>query len=221
VKVKYKLKKLLPGIYHIEIKDRYDLAMTFCRVQEFYESPFKQIRGKVFNLVEFMALYAKKTNCSYFSYPDDWGGFNIPGPIVNELYSRALSDHNFYDDIIASIHDSIVDEHRSIRYYLIGSDGDKTTVAHEVCHGLFNLNEQYKKNTLKLIKTIPEKIQKKLAKALITIGYCKQVIPDEIQAYLSTDFSILIGNLTEKEVSKLDTISKEFVKNLKVFYKIK
>ena len=221
MKINYSLETILPGIYHVKIKDRYDLAMTFCRVQEYYESPIKEIRNKPFNLLEFMATYAKKNNCGYFSYPDDWGGFNIPGRIIDKLYSTYIPDQNFYDDLIISVHDTIVDQFGSVEYYLIGSGGDTTTVAHEVCHGLFALNKAYKKSVQKLIKQIPDKICKKLSKAILTLGYCKQVIPDEIQAYVTTDFDILIGDMTEREVSKLDKISKEFAKNLKQYYKVK
>ena len=60
MKIEYTLKNLYPGVYLCTIKDMYDLTMTFCRVQEFYESPFKQIRNKKFLLLEFMKLYSKK-----------------------------------------------------------------------------------------------------------------------------------------------------------------
>ena len=57
--ISYKLEKIQDGIYHCIIDDMYDLAMTFCRIQEFYESPFSQIRGKNFKLLDFMRIYSK------------------------------------------------------------------------------------------------------------------------------------------------------------------
>jgi len=48
--IKYKLKEIYKGIFLVTIQDEYDLAMTFCRLQEYYESPFKQIRGKTFEM---------------------------------------------------------------------------------------------------------------------------------------------------------------------------
>ena len=55
MKIKYdfingEVKKIKPNIYSVIIKDDYDRAMVFCRYQEFYESPYNEIRGKFFTL---------------------------------------------------------------------------------------------------------------------------------------------------------------------------
>jgi hypothetical protein len=218
MKIKYSLKKLYPGIYLCKIEDMYDLAMTFCRVQEFYESPFKQIRGKRFTLIELMALYSKKNEGS-FTYPMDWGGFNIPGPIVASLYDYKIEDYNIYDSIILEIHNKIVTETESNQYYLIGSNTDVCTIEHECCHALFFLDKNYRENALKILKKLYRSLRKKAEDVLLELGYDKSVMDDEIQAYLTTEFNTLKAKkkLNTKEQKNYNSVVKELKENFKSY----
>lgn len=58
----FKIKKTmpLPGVIRLEFKNQYECCSSFMRLQEFYESPFKEIRGRFFKLDQFMDVYAKK-----------------------------------------------------------------------------------------------------------------------------------------------------------------
>jgi len=38
MKIKYKINEVKPKVFAVVIEDRYDRAMTFLRVQEFYEN---------------------------------------------------------------------------------------------------------------------------------------------------------------------------------------
>lgn len=218
MKVKYSLKNLYPGIYLCKIEDMYDLAMTFCRVQEFYESPFKQIRGKRFTLIELMALYSKKNQGS-FTYPMDWGGFNIPGPVIASLYDYKIKDHNIYDSIILEIHNKIVTETESNQYYLIGSNTDVSTIEHECCHALFFLDKEYKDNALNILKKLHRSLRKKAEDVLFELGYDKSVMDDEIQAYLTTEFNTLKAKkkLTKNEQKNYTNIVKELKENFRTY----
>jgi hypothetical protein len=215
MKIKYKLEKISNRIYHCIINDPYDLAMTFCRVQEFYESPFKQIRGKSFELLDFMRLYAKKNKEIYFGYPADWSGFNIPGSIIQKCYyENAVIDENCYDHVIIDIHEKIMNEldERDPKYYLIGSEGNnKTTKRHEVAHALYHLNKDYKSKVDKIVKRITPKLYKYIEEYLLKIGYTKKVIVDEINAYFSTEDSSIWESLepTKKEEKLLNEVQKE------------
>ena len=77
--VDYELKEILPQIFALKIEDGYQRAMLFLRSQEYYESAFPQIRGHHFDIFEFMEIYRGWKGLDYFSYPEDWGGFNVPG----------------------------------------------------------------------------------------------------------------------------------------------
>jgi len=209
--IKYKLKRV-PGedeVYLCTCKDVYDLCMLFCRVQEFYESPFKQIRGKHFEMTTFMKLYSKKFGNGTFSYADDWAGFNVPSKVIEELYKKGeLIDLNSYDAVFLKIVGEIRKQTNK-EYYLIGSrSNDTSTVEHEMCHAKFALNKKYKKQAMELIRSIPKPILFKIERHLLSIGYSKKTLKDEVQAYVTCDYQMLIENIafTEREEKKLFTI---------------
>jgi hypothetical protein len=220
MKIKYSLKKLYPGIYLCKIEDMYDLAMTFCRVQEFYESPFKQIRGHRFTLVELMATYAKGNNGS-FSYPLDWGGFNLKGSTIKELFNLGIDDFNIYDSIIKKIHDKIINEVGSSQYYLMGADNNKLTIEHELCHAFYFIEKNYKKTVDDILIQLSTSTYKKIKNALLDMGYCRDVIQDEIQAYLTIDYHTFKKRIkfTSKEIKDLTQIIINLKKNYHVYRK--
>lgn len=218
MKIKYSLKNLYPGIYLCQIEDMYDLAMTFCRVQEYYESPIKEIRGRKFTLIELMSRYAKRNNGS-FSYPLDWGGFNVKGSTIEELFNLGIDDFNMYDSIIKKIHDKIIKEVGSSHYYLMGADNTKSTIEHELCHAFYFLEKNYKKAVDNILKKLTTSAHKKIKQALLDMGYCKDVIQDEIQAYLTIDHHTFKKRIkfTNSETKSLTQIITNLKKNYQMY----
>jgi hypothetical protein len=206
MKIKYKLKEVSKDIYLCTINDSYDLAMTFCRVQEFYESPLEEFRGKKFNMFELMKRYALKNENGVFCYPVQWAGFNIPGSVVADMFTQGIDDFNVYDNIIYAIHNKI----KKKNYYLIASkEKDTKTIEHELCHAYYFLDKNYQEAMNKLVDGLPDKIFKSLKKTLKNMGYCEDVLKDEIQAYMSTGI---------KDVLDIK-ISKKYTKPFKQFFK--
>ena len=66
--MKYTLKEIKGGIFLVEFDNQYDLAMTFLRYQEFYESP--KFKGKRFTIIDFMEWYSKEYDGA-FTYTKD------------------------------------------------------------------------------------------------------------------------------------------------------
>jgi hypothetical protein len=179
--VKYQLKEILPEIFAVIIKDKYDRAMTFCRAQEYYESPSPKFRGKEFSIWDYMKWYHKKYGRG-FSYGADWSGFNIPIWIAKECYNNLNKIETPYDKVM----DEIVQKLNSFYTgYMIGA-GNTTgeTFKHEVCHALYHTNQDYKKQMDNLTKGLPKKYYDAFKKNLLGMGYTTKVINDEIQAYL-------------------------------------
>jgi hypothetical protein len=222
--IKYKLKKIYPGIYLCTIKDQYDLSMTFCRVQEFYESPYKEIRGKYFKLLDLMDTYVKRRKEHVFLYPEHWCGFNIPGNVIKDLYyndEHQIVDINEYDLAVMDMNDTI-EEKTHKPYYLIASGEDElSTVYHEVCHGLYSLDKDYKKKTDKLISKIIPTAYKKISKVLLELGYCKAVIKDEVQAYLTTGMNMFYSDakFNKKELCNVTDVATLLKANFKDYKK--
>jgi hypothetical protein len=207
--VKYKLKEIYPKVFLVTMDNSYDLAMTFCRVQEFYESPYKEIRGKYFTMAEFQRLYTMRRGSDCFTYPSDWAGFNIPSQILWDCYGyfSNFQDLNQYDEVMQEIYETISP---CEKFYIIGSQtGNQTTIDHEVAHAFYYLYPVYKKEANKIISQLPKRLEKKITDWLSEIGYNKKVFKDEIQAYLSAESLNSDINISVTENKKIDEIEKK------------
>lgn len=207
-KIDYTLEKVADKIYHVIIPDQYDMCMTFCRVQEFYESPFKEIRGKRFPLLKLMEIYSKKKGGGCFTYPVEWGGFNVPSHIIEDLYNKELPDSNLYDETIIEIDSKIKTQHNDLKYYLIGTTGgDLDALKHEKVHGFYYTNPKYKKEVISILSEISQKSYNDIKGCLLNIGYTTSVIDDEINAYLTADNGTLFDKV--KMTKKLEGTAKK------------
>lgn len=179
--------QVIPQIFAVTFKDRYNLCMSFLRYQEYYESPIRAIRNKNFTIFEFMELYSKKFGKGSFTYPNDWDGFNLPINIIKEVFSNQIKDQNHYDNIMLEIIneiDTYVDP--NVKTYLIGTTKNKSSLNHELAHGLYYTNPNYKKEMLALIEDLSDDFIEKFHSSLKKMGYTKSVYNDEIQAYSAT-----------------------------------
>lgn len=215
------VEEIRPQIFAVVIKDSYQRTMLFCRYQEFYESPYSEIRNKFFTWEKFMSVYRDKRSEYLFTYPRDWAGFNIPSKVIEKGLNVFDKDKGPYDEIMSNIwyycenHPLQSDKPRT-KWYLIGADTFKSsTMSHEIAHGLYYTNRKYKKNCDELISNIKPTHYNKLKKILLEIGYPdnKKIIDDEIQAFMSTG---LYNGLESKELKKYE---KDFIDNFKNFIK--
>ena len=219
--VKGEVKEIFPKIYCVAVDDDYDRAMLFCRYQEFYESPTKEYRGKYFSWSKYMRYYKDHWKKDTFTYPIDWAGYNIPSTVLEEGI-KAFYCETEYDDIMDKIHTYCFQNElkknnfeRPI-FYLIGvSSKDMKTMDHEIAHGLFFTNQDYKLKMELALFRIPQKTRDKIDKKLIKMGYVndRKILNDEAQAFLSTG---LYNGLDTKEIKKYE---KEFIKIFKTFTK--
>ena len=218
MKINYKLKEIYNRIFLVTIKDPYDLAMTFCRLQEYYESPFKQIRNKAFTMTEFQRLYAKEFGDGIFSYPIDWAGFNVPGDVFDKFIQENFEDWGSeYDFVTEDIYAKIKDDNNS-RYYLIAAGPkDIDTINHEICHALYYLDSEYKQNVNSIISELNVSLFEHFKTQLLEKGYSKNVIVDEINAYLCFDGEKIITD--DIKMNKKENKNFQHVQNkLKAFF---
>jgi hypothetical protein len=213
------IKEVAPRIYCAIIDDDYDRAMLFCRYQEYYESPIKKFRGKYFSWESYMREYKNFWKKDVFTYPEDWSGYNIPSNIleggVDAFYKETeydiiMNDIYYY----CAIHSQNKNNGERCDWYLIGASGkDMKTMDHEIAHGLFYTNKEYRLKMELSLYRIPQKTRDKIDKKLIKMGYVndRKILNDEAQAFLSTG---LYNGLEIKEIKKYE---KEFIKNFKQF----
>jgi len=215
-----KVVEIAPNIYGVSIKNLYERAMLFCRYQEFYESPYQEIRGKFFTWEKFMMVYKSKMKKNIFTYPIDWGGFNIPSNIIKKGLDAFGKDKGPYDEIMNDIwyhceNYPLRFEKPRCKWYLIGYGDDIRTLRHEVAHGLYYTNKKYKSEMDLLTSKIKKKHYNQIKKVLVGMGYVndKKIIDDEVQAYLSTG---LIRGFDDEDIKKYKS---DFESVLKTYYK--
>ncbi len=201
----YKIEEVRDRIFAVIMEDDYARPMTFLRVQEFYESPNPDFRGKHFNVWDYIEWYSN-TKRGAFTYAFDWGGFNIPLPIAWECYEgkdktpkkgyngvRSLPDtwkskwDETMKDIVWEVQSRMFNKKskRDMNAYIIGAkDMEDNTFQHEVAHGLYYTNKEYKELVDEITDAIPLESKLQFRSNLITMGYTDSVVYDEIQAYM-------------------------------------
>ena len=194
MKIDYKIEEVRPNVFAVIVKDHYHRAMLFLRVQEFYESPNPEFRGKNFNIWDYIEWYSRRNN-DVFTYTYDWGGFNIPLKTAWDCYEKLKENESPYDevmdDIIRTIEMTMFNKKNTRNWngYIIGADSTESdTFEHEICHGLYATNKQYKELVDEITIAIPFKEYQIFRKNLLDMGYNGIVIDDEIQAYLTTNY---------------------------------
>ena len=199
--MKIKSEILIPHVYLFTFDSQYDLCMSFVRMQEFYESDSNKFRGKYFTLEKYMDYWSKKFGNGVFTYTKDWNGFNLPGKKLVEWLDVFERDQREREIILCDKIDKFVsqefgfsegyDNYDKMCVIGIHTEGDKEEAEiiknHELAHALYCLYPEYKKSCDKLLKTISNEENIKNEVVLLSMGYCKKVIKDELQAYYSTD----------------------------------
>lgn len=156
------------------------MCSTLIRFQEHYESP--KFKGKVFTLEDYMDWYAPKYGvCGNFTYFNDVLGFNIPSYALQKFYNGEFNPLTKKETKILEMFENYEDP-----FYIIATCDDfcESTVRHEVAHGLYFINKNYKKNVKKILKEVN---LNPIYEWLNLKGYHKSHFFDEAQALLIED----------------------------------
>jgi hypothetical protein len=218
----FKTKKPIDNCLLLEFDTQKDLALAFCRVEEYYEGNPK-VNGKKLTFEQFIdAFMDKNGKIDYFNY---WTGFNIPGHIFKSWFEQSASELTKWESALGQVVSSKLDTTKPF-YVIGGKKGDMEVIDHEIAHALFYMNTEYKD----LMDTANYQFYKnlrgeysKMVKALKKMGYGDNVIKDEIQAYMATsgkkelvekfglDFDKIKGfrTLYRKVLSKYNTHQKK------------
>lgn len=188
------------------------MGMHFVRYQEYYESASPKFRGKQFEIFDFMKWYSKKYGQDAFTYPRDWGGFNIPCEVILDVFPE-ITDLNKYDKAMWEGYQQCQElaGSKKARFYIIGAIGNGETLKHEIAHGFFYTIPEYKKEATKLVNSLKPEVVKSMKSVLTKMGYTPKVHIDEIQAYMAT------GLLDEFD-DGLEKLRKPFVALYKLYY---
>ena len=176
------------NIVHLSFPTQKELTLTMCRPQEFYESANSDLCGKVFTFEQFIdASMDDEGSLDYFTF---WSGFNIPGPILEEFFSKFdLSRRE------QAIRDATLMLKDKLYYVISTLDTDTLSLRHELAHAYYYLSPSYKQSVDVLIRHMSITTKNILITELKDMGYADAVMNDEINAYLatSTDEYIIEG----------------------------
>lgn len=187
--MKYRFYEVKSGIFLIEVDGNEDLGHMFLRAQEFYESVNPKIQGHKFTFEQYKTWYESQSEDGTFSYGEDWIGFNLPSHAIEACYT-INTERTMYDERFLNFSNlcSVMSQAQGMdSYYLLGvRKGDTQTLDHELAHGLFTVNKDYRQETQMHIALMSDEKKNYLYNWLTKKGYAASVHNDEIQAFLST-----------------------------------
>ncbi|MFB9269641.1 ABC transporter ATP-binding protein [Bradyrhizobium erythrophlei] len=179
--------RVADGIYLLRFRTQYELAATFLRIQEHYESP--RFHGRVFSLEEYMDWYA--AHSGNFTYYQDWSGFNVPSTALQPFFDGKFDPLSEKEKRLLRLFSRLREP-----FYVIGvfDDGKGSrSLTHEIAHALYFTNAAYREAVQAAIRRYDTSV---LARQIAQAGYARHVIPDEMQAYIvapSGDLGAALG----------------------------
>mgnify|MGYP001558850792 FL=1 len=184
-----------PPIYLIESSNRRDLAETFMRFQEYYESP--EFKGRVFSVEEFAHWYASKYGA--WTYSRDWYGFNIPSKVLEPFRRGQFDPLTLKEKKLLDVCKNATGD-----FYVIGvtpsAEYFDETVKHEFVHGAFHVNENYRKD---VARCLADHRIKTIKNGLSKMGYHSDVYNDEANAYVLVEPETISEIATKRDTQKL------------------
>lgn len=148
---------------------QYELMYALARFQEYHENPV--LRGTVFPRQAIQNWQA--------DFYVRWNGCNFP-PSVPEAFRLSngrweLDVHEEYALSCMPVGSYIVGAH-------LGSKDLRATLLHERAHALYHDNGRYRAHINELLDDVGVQ-HSPAGKKLLSMGYCKEVLRDELQAY--------------------------------------
>jgi hypothetical protein len=188
---KLKLEEVVDKIYHLEFPSRLSLNKALIRFQEHYESQNPTFRRSAFSLIEFKKWYSPQHG-GKFTYYGDWGGCNFPSSVLELFYKGDFDPLTPQENTLLDVFKE--DYTNGEKFYVIGTfrrkgKPDKIAMKHEIHHGLYYLNSDYKELINDILKDLSPKTRRMINKFLRSEGYTSSVLKDETAGWLMTELN--------------------------------
>lgn len=181
-----------------------ELAITFMRFQEHYESPNPDFKGKIFTQGQLKRWYSETYGSN--DYHQQWIGFNFPSQVLHPF------KHGLFDPLTTE-EQRLLDlfRYRLDDFYIIGAQNN-SVLRHELAHALYCSNTKYRKEIDTIIKNNTKKLKKTIS-YILNKGYSTEVLNDEIQAYITdNEDPEIINNTCPTIVSQINRTYQKYSK---------
>ena len=184
-----RVEELFPQIIHVHATKGVELAKTFIRFQEHYESP--RFAGETFTLEEYATWYTanstKGKTTGKFTYYTDWRGFNIPSKIITSFREGKF-------DPLSEREQWLLEQlpNTAAPFYVIGTAGkhtdpthpDNDVLRHEIAHGFYFTKPSYHHIANSIVNATNNDFVEQIQHMLRQLGYAERVFQDETHAYM-------------------------------------
>lgn len=179
-----------------------ELGLTFMRFQEHYESANPLFRGNIFTQGQLKRWYSETYGSN--NYHLTWIGFNFPSMVL-EPFKEGL-----FDPLTVEEHRLLeLFRYRKDKFYIIGAQTN-SVLRHELAHALYSSNSKYKQEIDQFLNKNKNKLTK-TAQYILGKGYCKEVLNDELQAYITdNDDTEIINTLCPTIIAGINKIYKKY-----------
>jgi hypothetical protein len=164
-----------------------ELGLTFMRFQEYYESDNPKFRNNIFTVGQLRHWYSETYGAN--NYHSTWIGFNFPSrvliPFKEGLFDPLTPEENRLLELL---------RYRKDEFYIIGAQNN-SVLRHELAHALYSSNVKYKIEIDNFLYKHRSKLNK-TNQYILSKGYCKDVLNDEIQAYITDNDDNELINVT-------------------------
>jgi hypothetical protein len=179
-----------------------ELNIAFMRFAEYYESPNKKFRNNIFTVGQLKNWYSITYGAD--TYHKDWSGFNIPSkvliPFLQGLFDPLTKEEQELLNLFRYRHDD---------FFIMGAQNE-AVLSHELAHALFAHNPKYR-YAIDLYVLKHQKELKKISKYILDKGYCKEVLIDELQAYITdNEDEFIMNNTSAKIIEDINSIYRKF-----------
>lgn len=200
-----KIKKQPYNSVWISADSQKELGETFIRFQEFYESPNRKFRNKIFTLGDIKYHYSLAYGADLYS--ELWVGFNFPSSVLIPFKQGLFDPLTTQEKELLGLL-----KYRNDNYYIIGAQNN-STLRHELSHAMYGYDKKYKQEIDTFIKQNSKHFNK-VSKHLIRRGYDKSVLNDELQAYITdNDDEFIRTNLDPYLINSIISIYKRHRKH--------
>lgn len=216
--MKYQLFQVMPKVYYALFNDHYDFAMTFLRSCEVTKQG--KFRKNPFSVLEYMDWYAKKYGDGAFTYPKDWGGFNVDSAYIFACKKVPVPDYNVYDQVMDEIVSRIVAHvgSTSPTWSLIGTSlkQESYVLKHEIAHALWDTKRAYRREARALVDALPADVRERCYEELRGMGYTSHGYATEIAAYAATGLTALKDTGLRKYAAPFRKLYRSYAKGITI-----